>query len=118
MAARRDRTTGSRFPADEYSGMFRMVISLFPRVRSADAGFPHLRVVGAAVRGAAAVVARRAAARGARARLARAHVQPLGAARAQRVHHQQDEVTVRDLLHAEWPASQQNSSSPYLASIS
>lgn len=61
-------------------------------------------MVGAAVRGAAAVVRGEAAAGRAGRRLARAHVQPLGAARAQRVHHQQDQVAVRDLLHAERPA--------------
>lgn len=49
-----------------------------------------------------------AAAGGARRRLARAHVQPLGAARAQRVHHQQDQVAVRDLLHAEWSANKKD----------
>lgn len=55
------------------------------------------------MRGAAAVVRGEAAAGRAGGRLARAHVQPLGAARAQRVHHQQDQVAVRDLLHAERP---------------
>lgn len=54
-------------------------------------------------RAAAGKGARGAAAGGAHARLARAHVQALGAARAQRVHDQQDQVAVRDLLDAEWP---------------
>lgn len=35
--------------------------------------------------------------------LLRLNIQLLGTARAQHVHHQQDQVAVRNLLHAEWP---------------
>lgn len=35
--------------------------------------------------------------------LLRLNVQLLGSARTQHVHHQQDQVAVRNLLHAEWP---------------
>lgn len=43
----------------------------------------------------------------ARGRLSWPHVQTLGAARAESIHHQEDQVTMRNLLNAEWPKNMQ-----------
>lgn len=76
-------------------------------------------------RSAAVRVCRVAAAGGARGRFSRPHVQALGAARAESVHHQEDQVTMRDLLNAEWSAKyvnndngHNNTSSPWTVDFS
>lgn len=66
----------------------------------------YLRVVRNAMPRAAAVrVCGVTAAGGSRGCLSRPHVQALGAARAESVHHQEDQVTMRNLLNAEWPGN-------------